>query len=160
MLSIRASLGIVLSMALVASPAFATRSHKAPGTKHQSAHSARSHKASRRSAHRVHGQQAIQPERVTQIQQALIHEHYLNGEASGQWDSTTQAAMQKFQADNGWQTKIMPDSRALKKLGLGPDYSEAINAKTASFNDPPPISTIPSTQAEGFASAAGTAGSN
>lgn len=68
--------------------------------------------------------------------------------------------MQKFQADNGWQTKLMPDSRALKKLGLGPDYSDAINAKTASFNDPPPISSIPSAQADGFAAAAGTAGSN
>ncbi len=27
--------------------------------------------------------------------------------------------MQKYQADQGWQTKLMPDSRALKKLGLG-----------------------------------------
>ncbi len=55
--------------------------------------------------------------------------------------------MQKYQADQGWQTKLMPDSRALKKLGLGPDYSTAINAKTASFVDPPPVSTIPSEQA-------------
>ena len=37
--------------------------------------------------------------------------------------------MQKYQADHGWQTKLMPDSRALKKLGLGPDYSGAINAQ-------------------------------
>ena len=41
--------------------------------------------------------------------------------------------MQKYQADQGWQTKLMPDSRALKKLGLGPDYSDAINAKNSSF---------------------------
>ncbi len=39
--------------------------------------------------------------------------------------------MQKYQADQGWQTKLMPDSRALKKLGLGPDYSNAINAKNS-----------------------------
>jgi hypothetical protein len=26
----------------------------------------------------------------------------------------------KFQADQGWQTKLTPDSRALIKLGLGP----------------------------------------
>lgn len=105
--------------------------------------------------HRVRGQQAIQPERVTQIQQALIREHYLNGDPTGKWDSTTQAAMQKYQADQGWQTRLMPDSRALKKLGLGPDYSEAINAKTASFSDPPPISTIPTAQATGFTEASG-----
>ncbi len=81
----------------------------------------------------MRGQQAIEPERVTQIQQALIREHYLTGEADGKWDATTIAAMQKYQADHGWQTKLMPDSRALKKLGLGPDYSEAINAKGSSF---------------------------
>jgi len=107
-------------------------------------------------SHRLHGQQAIDPSRVTQIQEALIREHYLSGESNGNWDAATQAAMQKYQADQGWQTKLMPDSRALKKLGLGPDYSDAINAKTASFNDPPAINTIPAPQAAGFAAAAGT----
>ena len=63
--------------------------------------------------------------------------------------------MQKFQADQGWQTKLMPDSRAIKKLGLGPDYSGAINAKDSSFGAPPPVSTIPSEQTAGFAAAAG-----
>ena len=38
--------------------------------------------------------------------------------ANGSADS--QAAMVKYQSDNGWQTKITPDSRALIKLGLGP----------------------------------------
>jgi peptidoglycan hydrolase-like protein with peptidoglycan-binding domain len=108
----------------------------------------------KKTTHKLHGQQAIEPERVTEIQQALIREHYMAGEANGQWDSTTQAAMQKFQADQGWQTKLMPDSRALKKLGLGPDYSTAINAKTANFGDPPPTSTIPADQNTGFAAAA------
>ena len=84
----------------------------------------------------MRGQQAIEPERVMQIQQALIREHYLTGEADGKWDATTIAAMQKYQADHGWQTKLMPDSRALKKLGLGPDYSGAINAKGSSFAPP------------------------
>ena len=92
---------------------------------------------------------------MTEIQQALIREHYLSGEANGKWDATTIAAMQKFQADQGWQTKLMPDSRAIKKLGLGPDYSGAINAKNSTFADPPPASTIPAVQAAGFAAAAG-----
>jgi peptidoglycan hydrolase-like protein with peptidoglycan-binding domain len=105
---------------------------------------------------RVRGQQAIQPERVTEIQQALIREHYLSGDADGKWDATTQAAMQKYQADQGWQTKLMPDSRALKKLGLGADYSSAINGKTASFADPAPISSMPVQQAAGFIAASGT----
>lgn len=91
---------------------------------------------------------------MTEIQQALIREHYLGGDASGRWDSTTESAMQKYQSDQGWQTKLMPDSRALKKLGLGPDYSNAINAKDSSFAEPPPNSTIPPIQAAGFATAA------
>ena len=63
--------------------------------------------------------------------------------------------MQKYQSDQGWQTRLLPDSRALKKLGLGPDYSGAINAEGASFTPPAPASSIPSTQASGFAAAPG-----
>lgn len=107
------------------------------------------------SSHKMHGQQAIAPERVTQIQQALIREHYLSGEANGSWDSETVAAMQKWQKDHGWQTRLMPDSRALKTLGLGPDYSGAINASGSSFAAPAPASTIPAPQVDGFAAAAG-----
>jgi hypothetical protein len=101
------------------------------------------------------GQQSIDPRRVKEIQQALIRERYLATEASGKWDATTEAAMQKYQADHGWQTKLMPDSRAIKQLGLGPDYSNAINAKNSSFAAPPPSSTIPPVQSAGFAQAAG-----
>ena len=153
MLLFRASLAFVLSTAIFASPAVASR------TTGKSTTTSRSHnrRASvKKTSHKLHGQQAIEPARVTEIQQALIREHYLTGDANGQWDTTTVAAMQKFQADQGWQTKLMPDSRALKKLGLGPDYSSAINAKGSTFAAPPPVSTIPAAQAAGFAAAAGT----
>ena len=63
---------------------------------------------------------AIDDERATQIQGALVKAGYLN-EVTGHWDSASQAAMQKMQGDNGWQTKLTPDSRALIKLGLGPN---------------------------------------
>jgi peptidoglycan hydrolase-like protein with peptidoglycan-binding domain len=59
-----------------------------------------------------------------EIQQALIQAHYLNGNPTGLWDPETQAAMEKYQTDNGWQAKITPDSRALIKLGLGPKQDE------------------------------------
>lgn len=162
-LSFRASLIALLSTALMGAPAFASTTHstthrtstsKRTLSSSRSSHSRRSHKASHA---RVRGQQAIQPERVTEIQQALIREHYLDGDANGKWDATTQAAMQKYQSDQGWQTKLMPDSRALKKLGLGPDYSNAINAKNSSFGEPPPSSTIPAAQAAGFTAASGSA---
>lgn len=148
--SFRANLAFVLSAALTASPAFAAHTHRSAS----GAHSRSSHKPAPKS-HKLHGQQSIQPERVTEIQQALVRAHYLTSEPNGEWNPETQAAMQKYQADQGWQTKLMPDSRALKKLGLGPDYSNAINAKTATFVDPPPVSTIPTEQALGFAQAAG-----
>jgi hypothetical protein len=149
-LSIRASFAFVLAAGLAASPAFASRVHRPPTSGHRQG----SHKLTHKT-HRLHGQQAIQPERVTQIQQALIREHYLTGDANGKWDATTQAAMQKYQSDQGWQTKLLPDSRALKKLGLGPDYSTAINAKNSTFAAPPPVSTIPADQTAGFAAASG-----
>lgn len=153
MLSTRASIVLALAALLIAAPAFATRStHKtATGARSRGGHKL----ASKSKSHKLHGQQAIDSGRVTQIQQALIREHYMTGEANGEWDATTQAAMQKFQADQGWQTRLLPDSRALKKLGLGPDYSNAINARDASFAPPAPASTIPADQASGFAAAAG-----
>jgi len=65
-------------------------------------------------------QRTIDDSRATQIQTSLIKSGYLSGEASGHWDAQTESAMQKFQSDNGWQTKLIPDSRAIIKLGLGP----------------------------------------
>jgi hypothetical protein len=148
-LSLRASLSVALFMALAASPAIATKVHPAPASK------TAKHHAHKKAAPKLHGQQAIDPARVMEIQQALIREHYLPGPADGKWDESTKAAMQKYQAAQGWQTKLMPDSRALKKLGLGPDYSNAINAKNSSFAPPPAAGTTPPAQAADFADAAG-----
>jgi hypothetical protein len=74
----------------------------------------------------------------------LIREHYLSGKASGNWDAATQQAMQKFQADNGWQSKTTPDSRALIKLGLGPDQQHLLNPESAMTSAPQPRQTLPS----------------
>jgi hypothetical protein len=138
---------------LCAAPAFAVRSHRHTGTSSSKSHHVRKASYSHTKSHRIHGQQSIDPDRVTQIQQALIREHYLSGDPSGKWDSGTTAAMQKYQGDQGWQTKLMPDSRALKKLGLGPDYSNALNAKNSNFAGPPSADTIPASQNEGFTAA-------
>jgi hypothetical protein len=147
----RASAAFFLAAALAASPAYSTGSHPASASSQTKRHS---HKGKAK-ASRPRGQQTMEAGRITEIQQALIREHYLSGAANGNWDATTKAAMQKYQADQGWQTKLMPDSRALKKLGLGPDYSNAINAKKSSFATPPPANTTPPEQAQGFAEAAG-----
>lgn len=97
---------------------------KSTAAKSTSASKKKKGRRSRKGAWKRKGQQAIKPDRVTAIQEALIRENYLTGEPSGKWDARTQAAMTRYQADNGWQSKVTPDSRALIKLGLGPDYSQ------------------------------------
>jgi peptidoglycan hydrolase-like protein with peptidoglycan-binding domain len=82
------------------------------------------------------GQQAIDSGRARQIQTALIREHYMQGEPSGSWDSATQAAMKRYQADQGWQSKQIPDSRALIKLGLGPSHDHLLNPESAMTSAP------------------------
>ena len=77
----------------------------------------------------------IDTERSTQIQTALIRSGYLTGAPTGVWDAQTQSAMEKLQADNGWQTKLVPDARAIIKLGLGPGTPNA--AELATGNNEP-----------------------
>jgi len=102
------------------------------------------HKRSRKTeSSRRRGQQKIDPRRAKQIQEALIREHYLSGTASGVWDGATEAAMVRYQADNGWQSKTTPDARALIKLGLGPDQEHLLNPESAMTSQPVPRS-VPS----------------
>jgi hypothetical protein len=82
------------------------------------------------------GQQKVDPQRATEIQEALIREHYLKGTPSGRWDDATQAAMQRYQGANGWQTKTVPDARALIKLGLGPSHDHLLNPESAMTTAP------------------------
>lgn len=97
----------------------------------KSVHKSHKGKRSKKSASWRRGQQKIDSERARSIQEALIREHYLDGEPSGIWDQKSQKAMEKFQADNGWQSKMIPDSRALIKLGLGPNHDHLLNPDSA-----------------------------
>jgi peptidoglycan hydrolase-like protein with peptidoglycan-binding domain len=146
----------LLIAGVAAVPAMASRVHRAPTSGHAHVKHHTPTPGAKTTSHKMHGQQAIDSERVSAIQQALIREHYLNGEPSAKWDSDTQAAMLKFQADQGWQTKLTPDSRALIKLGLGPSHSDAINGGSgANFNQLNSPSALPSTSSQGFVAASG-----
>jgi len=81
------------------------------------------------SRHNIH-QRHIERKRIIEIQKALTIAgyYYYYGKPSGKLDDFTKRSLRLYQKDNGWQTKIVPDSRALILLGLGPDYSAAINA--------------------------------
>jgi peptidoglycan hydrolase-like protein with peptidoglycan-binding domain len=98
-----------------------TTHHRAPATSPSIKHSSKSHKSTKALL-----KQGMEPERATEIQQALIKNGYMSGEPSGVWDAQSASAMQKFQGDNGWQTKLTPDSRALIKLGLGPQQDAMV----------------------------------
>jgi len=84
----------------------------------------------------VRGQQKIDSERARSIQEALIREHYLSGEPTGAWNQESEEAMRRYQGDHGWQTKEVPDSRALIKLGLGPSKDHLLNPESAMTTAP------------------------
>jgi peptidoglycan hydrolase-like protein with peptidoglycan-binding domain len=122
------ALAVVLATGVSAATTSTAKTKKAT---HSSSH-ARRGKHSRHSG-RTRGQQAIEPDRVREIQAALIREHYMTGDTSGVLDERTQKALKRYQADNGWQSKRVPDSRAIIKLGLGPSRSDLINPDTAAL---------------------------
>jgi hypothetical protein len=96
-----------------------------------STHKKKSRGKTKGKSSKTHGQKAIESERAQQIQEALIREHYMEGEPSGKWDDATQTALRRYQADQGWQSKSVPDSRALIKLGLGPNHDHLLNPESA-----------------------------
>jgi hypothetical protein len=104
-------------------------------------------RSSRRKSARTRGQQKIDSERAQAIQEALIREHYLNGEATGTWNQASEEAMRRYQADQGWQSKTVPDSRALIKLGLGPSKDHLLNPESAmtTVPDRPRAESMPTT---------------
>jgi hypothetical protein len=81
---------------------------------------------------RVH----LQPDRTQAIQQALIREGYLHGDANGQWDARTHDAMQRYQTDHGFPATGLPEAKSLMKLGLGshPLPSELDHSPVGSAN--------------------------
>lgn len=73
---------------------------------------------------------AISRDRVIQIQKSLTKRGYVVS-ITGNMDSKTINALKQYQKDNHWQHKVVPDSRALITLGLGPKYERLLNPETA-----------------------------
>src|SRR5580658_107511 len=142
-------------------PAASKTTHKKPVSSSakplnhpSSAHSATTSKTraaagknSRKKTVRVRGQQKIDSDRAEQIQEALIREHYLTGEPTGSWNTASEDAMRRYQADHGWQTKEVPDSRALIRLGLGPSNDHLLNPESAMTTGPAISRAAPPTSA-------------
>lgn len=103
---------------------YSSAAHHAPvrNVSHTTQHSA----SGARSRHYVpmNGQQRLarlhlEPDRVKQIQQALIREGYMQGDTTGQWDAKTREAMLRYQTDHGFPATGLPEAKSLMKLGLG-----------------------------------------
>jgi peptidoglycan hydrolase-like protein with peptidoglycan-binding domain len=81
------------------------------------------HKAKKHHVKKVSGQKAPTADRITEIQTALSRDGYYQGEPSGKWDSSTVAAVQKFQSSNGMDSNGKLDAPTLQRLGLGSDIA-------------------------------------
>jgi len=118
-------------------PAAAQTHASAKQRKHTAVH----HTAHRRPARRrsprpritrVRREMEPSRERSEQIQKALIAAGYLD-HASGHWDAATVRALRQYQIHHHWQTRYVPDARALIALGLGPPQ-DALPPATAAIN--------------------------
>jgi len=69
------------------------------------------------------GQKAPAPERISEIQAALAREGYYQGDPTGKFDSSTLAALERFQSANGLDGSGKLDAPTLQKLGLGSDIA-------------------------------------
>ena len=82
------------------------------------------------------------PARISEIQSALARNGFYDGNPNGKWDSTTVAAMQKFQSANGLEASGKLNALSLQKLGLG----SSIAGVSAPKPLPPPASTAPASK--------------
>ncbi len=61
-----------------------------------------------------------EPQRVVEIQRALIQAGYLHEDSNGKWDEPTREAMLRFQREHSFPATGLPEAKSLMKLGLGP----------------------------------------
>jgi hypothetical protein len=91
------------------------RSTRYPTRRHVSSRASRAAAARRRRA-----QLRPEPQRIEEIQQALVQAGYSNAPPNGRWDDQTREAMRRYQADHGFPVTGLPEAKSLMKLGLGP----------------------------------------
>ncbi len=81
----------------------------------------------------------MEPQRVEEIQRALIKAGYLDEEPTGKWDDATRDAMLRYQSEHGFPATGLPEAKTLMKLGLGPhplpqELDPSVQAQTAAGN--------------------------
>jgi Putative peptidoglycan binding domain len=118
-----------------------------PGTTRSSGSKSGKRGARKTMGGRQRGQTAPTPERIGEIQQALLKNGAVNLEPSGKWDDSTAEAMRKFQAAHGLSATGKLDAPTLNQLGLGATTAGVApptpSIKTSSTS---PTTSIPSIQ--------------
>ena len=99
-----------------------TSTHKAPAARKRSssrsAHSRSRHRAPPAPSYQLHPD----PERYTQIQQALADRGYYKGPVNGQWSDDSTDALKRFQTDQKLEGDGKLNAHTLTNLGLGPKH--------------------------------------
>jgi peptidoglycan hydrolase-like protein with peptidoglycan-binding domain len=80
-------------------------------------------KSKKRRSRREPTQKAPTPQRISEIQSALVRGGYYQGEPNGKWDLNTVSAMQRFQSGNGLEPSGKINALSLQKLGLGSEIA-------------------------------------
>jgi Putative peptidoglycan binding domain len=71
------------------------------------------------------------PERIREIQQALVDKGYLRAEPTGAWDADSLAALNRFKQEQNLRADGKLDARTLIGLGLGPKTDSYISMQPA-----------------------------
>jgi murein L,D-transpeptidase YcbB/YkuD len=103
----------------------AKKKPSSPSAKSGNSSNHKTTKSSAKSRRRERGQKTPTPERITEIQQALVKDGSYNTAPNGKWDDATVGAMKRFQEANGLNPSGKLDAKTLQKLGLGSSTSGA-----------------------------------
>lgn len=77
------------------------------------------------------GQQRPAPERIQEIERALVERGYLSGEPDGNWDQTSMDALRRFQQSQNLSADGRLSSMSLIALGLGSRQNGVVPAPSA-----------------------------
>jgi peptidoglycan hydrolase-like protein with peptidoglycan-binding domain len=133
-----------LGAVLLASAVPAAAAAGKPGTAQSSTTTTKKKTTSKKNSKRTPkaiGQKAPTPDRIKEIQIALIREGALSGMPTGKWDSATTDAMRNYQSAQGLNPTGKIDALSLQKLGLGSEIAgKGAPIPTAT---PAPSQTLP-----------------
>jgi hypothetical protein len=126
-----------------ASSSSATSTAAKPASSATAKKTSTSHKKHHAATKFVPKQKVPTPDRISEIQTALAHGGYYQGDPNGKWDGTTIAALQKFQSANGLDATGKLDASSLQKLGLGSDIAGVSAPKPRVPSTSAPASAAP-----------------